>query len=211
LGCAATFSIGISTIDHADYCSRCGFVSSGFLLFADAGSEVFFLDGTSAQGYAMLTESALKPCVSFRLSVEDEPDIWGEDEISRVEFYGFEITKIYGYIKPGKHAFKNWRKSITEGGVTLYGIQRTVVPQMPAAVPAVSTGAPGVSADVPMMRTANDSDQEAIDYYVKRKSEPVVFAIGTVFKNWVKCTMEYFADCPWPLKNLTPTHLRSRN
>jgi len=70
----------------------------------DHEATIHFLDGTDVLGYAsikFIKESFYgmpKDKVSFRVTQDDEADLWDEETISKVVFHGFGEPKTFEYI-----------------------------------------------------------------------------------------------------------------
>lgn len=67
-------------------------------------ATMYFLDGTDVTGFATIKfvkESFYgmpKDKVSFKVSTDDEPDLWDDETISKVVFHGFGEPKTFEYI-----------------------------------------------------------------------------------------------------------------
>lgn len=70
----------------------------------DHEATMYFHDGTDVTGYAsikFIKESFYgmpKDKVSFKVSPDDEPDLWDDETISKVVFHGFGEPKTFEYI-----------------------------------------------------------------------------------------------------------------
>jgi hypothetical protein len=65
-------------------------------------AELFFNDGTSITGYGMISNTDK---IKFRISLDDEPEIWTDLMVEKIVFYGFEMSVEFQYVKlkPNKY------------------------------------------------------------------------------------------------------------
>jgi len=73
------------------------------MISQNTDAELFFNDGTSLKGYGMLYKTDK---IKFRISLDDEPDIWTDLMVKKIVFYGFEMSAEFQYVKlkPNKPA-----------------------------------------------------------------------------------------------------------
>ncbi|MFC4739193.1 hypothetical protein ACFO3U_04235 [Flavobacterium ponti] len=153
----------------------------------DQEATIFFKDGDSLQGFAMIKNEKIK----FRLSLEDKPDTWDEESVSKVEFYGFNIIKTYVYMKPNKYEKMRLFELLVDGEVSLYleGFSHFVT---------TSPNNPGSSQIV-----------DKIYNYVKRKTDEFPTCINCYpLESWKKKTLVFFKDCPNLIKKIKNNELR---
>ena len=153
----------------------------------DQEATIFFKDGDSLKGFAMIKNEKIK----FRLSLDDKPDTWDEESVSKVEFYGFNIIKTYVYMKPNKYEKMRLFELLVDGEVSLYleGFSHFVT---------TSPNNPGSSQIV-----------DKIYNYVKRKTDEFPTCINCYpLESWKKKTLAFFKDCPNLIKKIKNNELR---
>ena len=153
----------------------------------DQEATIFFKDGDSLQGFAMIKNEKIK----FRLSLDDKPDTWDEESVSKVEFYGFNIIKTYVYMKPNKYEKMRLFELLVDGEVSLYleGFSHFVT---------TSPNNPGSSQIV-----------DKIYNYVKHKTDEFPTCINCYpLESWKKKTLAFFKDCPNLIKKIKNNELR---
>jgi hypothetical protein len=182
-------------------------------------ARIFFWDGDSLDGYAMLAKRNLTPLsksvdIKFRLALDAKPDTWTSEDIKRIVFFGDGMTRTFEFMRFGKHAFDDELVEVlAKGEVTLYarvGWRANVVRENPGI--SNDLGEPAkYSPPKRLISGVNDSefiqhdfriDEEKMNYYLKRFPGDKPFEVGTPMKNWAKCAIEYFADCPWLVKKI---------
>lgn len=157
----------------------------------DKEAKLFFKDGTSVAGYAEIKEKGFlgfttAPKILFRLSLNDKPDEWDHETVSKIEFYAFEYYKKFEYVKVKSSLGYPYQllEVVTEGEVNLY--LRTIVDNS-FNFPLLSPGSPGRELYLP--QTNNIS--VTMTYLVKRDNENELTKVGS--KNRI---LKYFKDCP---------------
>lgn len=153
----------------------------------DQEATIFFKDGDSLNGYAMIKNEKIK----FRLSLDDKPDTWDEESVYKVEFYGFNIIKTYVYMKPNKYEKTRLFELLVDGEVSLYleGFSHFVN---------TSPNMPGSSQIV-----------DKVYNYVKRKTDEYPTCINCFpLESWKKKTLVFFKDCPNLIKKIKSNELR---
>lgn len=139
-------------------------------------ANLLFLDGTFLEGYGMITE---KNEIKFRISLEDEPDIWDNLIVKGITFYGFEISQEYEYIHTKKQKKPELLRIIKKGKITLYERKKVVW----RSVPKISKND----------NLSNGLHRiEVIDLFMKRKHEKMAILYNRTMK---KSIQEYFKDC----------------
>ncbi|CAM3875695.1 MULTISPECIES: hypothetical protein [Flavobacterium] len=87
-----------------------------FIHAQDQEATLNFIDGTSLIGYGSIKKNKIK----FRLTKDDDPDIWNEDMVKGITFHGFDFDIKFEYLKTSKNAFYRLFEVIEEGNVSLY-------------------------------------------------------------------------------------------
>lgn len=135
-------------------------------------AELLFLDGTTLEGFGMITKNHE---IKFRISLEEEPDTWDNLIVKGIIFYGFEYQEEYEFIKINKNLGPKLLRVISKGKVTLYEDRIASWMWSPN-------------------NNIGQSDfvyREATILYLKRKEE----VIATNFRNFKKTLITYFKDC----------------
>ncbi len=170
------------------------------ILFAqEYEATIYFHDGVSLPGYGEIKEDKSffrnrgdrpKDKILFRLTKDDEPDVWDGTMIDRIVFEDFGIDATYQYISFSSidSAEKYLFEVLTEGEITLYcEYTNEWVDRYPInndnAIDLLHTGSYRVTE-----RTL----------WLKRKGEETLTKIG---RNKVKIA-EYFDQCPGIVKKL---------
>ncbi len=139
-------------------------------------ATLHFYDGTSVDGYGSIFQNYK---IKFKVSLEDEPDVWTGLIVSGITFHGFEYDIKFGYLHAKSHKrYPLLLEVLTEGEVTLYAsINRKTFFQPindDAIIPQSTVSYP------------------IIKYYVKRDDEE----LGTKLKGrFKKCILSYFGEC----------------
>ena len=137
-------------------------------------AEIIFDDGEIIEGLGMITRNDK---IKFRISLEEEPDIWNYEIVKGIIFYGFNMTKEFEYIKINKSQKPILLEVINRGKATLYVHSQT-------------SYFPVTFNENNFMR---GSTYNSKTIYVKRKNEKIAINLSGRFK---KKSIEYFKDCP---------------
>ncbi|AXG74775.1 hypothetical protein DVK85_11250 [Flavobacterium arcticum] len=161
------------------------------ILFAqEYEATIYFHDGVSLSGYAEIKEDKnvyrerLNNKILFRLTKNDEPDVWDGIMIDRIVFEDFGIDATYQYVEiiSRNSVEKYLFEIITEGEVTLY-------------YEYTNNWTFYTDMNNQPMGGYNDIDRTL---WLKRKGEKELTTIG---RNKVKIA-EYFDQCPGIVKKL---------
>lgn len=93
------------------------FFFEGFVNAQNHDAELFFNDGTSLTGYAMLHKNDK---IKFRLTLDDKPDIWTNLMVEKIVFSFLDFNVTFKYIKVKANKPPQLLKVVTDGKVTLY-------------------------------------------------------------------------------------------
>ena len=99
------------------------FLNNFFAFSQDQECILYFKDGTSLEGYGMLKIVNIldpKEKIKFRLTKEEKGDFWDFEDISKITFIGFEITKTFEYVKTSKLEYPKLLEILVDGEVKLY-------------------------------------------------------------------------------------------
>lgn len=84
---------------------------------------LYFKDGTSLEGFGMLKIVNIldpKEKIKFRLTKKEKGDFWDFEDVSKITFIGFEMTKTFEYIKTSKYEYPKLLEILVDGEVKLY-------------------------------------------------------------------------------------------
>ena len=155
-------------------------ILGNFLFSQIQRADLVFKDGDVIEGFGMITS---KNEIKFRISLEDEPDVFEGILVKEIIFYGFEQTKIYEFVKINKNKSPVLLEVISYGEVNLYEkkeINYTII---------FASGGINNGFGLPM-DTATLSESSTL--YLKRSKEDIATKIIFNFK---KQAQEYFKDC----------------
>lgn len=152
----------------------------------DQEATIFFKDGDSIQGFAMIKNEKIK----FRISLDEKPDTWDYESVSKVEFYGFNIIKTYVYMKPNKYEKHRLFELLVNGEISLY--------------------LEGFSILINNSTNNKIPSEVTKEYnYVKRKTDEYPTCINCYpLESWKKKTLAFFKDCPNLIKKIKNNELR---
>lgn len=121
--------------------------------------------------------------IYFRLSLDEKPEIWTEDDAKGIAFIGYRLPEKYIYIVHGKKNEVHLMEALQEGAVELY--KDTYV-----TTEYYSTGLSlGANSNFPMS-TVNSVKN--VDYYIKKLNEVKGIKVNMNFK---KIGQTFFSDC----------------
>ncbi len=146
-------------------------------------ADLLFKDGTVLEGYGMVIKDDK---IKFRISLEDELDIWDNLIVKGIIFYDFEITQEYEYIHTKNKKKPELLRIVKKGKITLYE-RRKVVWNMKFNSNKNTLNTFG------KVKSVSDYSQfEDIDLFLKRKHEKK----ATLFNRTMKKSIQaYFKDC----------------
>ncbi|CAM3885659.1 hypothetical protein FLCU109888_06660 [Flavobacterium cucumis] len=104
-------------------------LNSFFSFSQDQECILYFKDGTAIEGYGMLKIVNIldpKEKIKFRLTKEEKGDFWDFEDISKITFIGFEMTKTFEYIKTSKYEYPKLLEILVDGEVKLYRSPETI-------------------------------------------------------------------------------------
>jgi len=149
---------------------------------------IYFKDGTSLEGYGMLKIVNIldpKEKIKFRLTKKEKGDLWDFEDISKITFIGFEMTKTFEYIKTSKYEDPKLLEILVEGEVKLYRSPETITYKLYYEGNDLSKN--------PFPKT---SEKIVQNNYLKRDNEEIATCIDCYpLKSWAKQVSEYLSDC----------------
>jgi len=134
-------------------------------------AKIFFKDGDTFEGFGMITGNNN---IKFRLSLDDKPTRFTSDEISRIEFYDFETSATFQYIKL-KEKYK-LLEVLIEGEVSLYAQVKT-------------------NWRLFLEYSNNYYNHNNFTFYLVKKRHNNQNSNKIISLGWKKKMMEYFSDC----------------
>jgi hypothetical protein len=147
-------------------------------------SIIFFNDGDSIEGLAMIKNNKIK----FKISHDSKAEFWGFESIKKIKFIGFEMEKTYEYVKLDSFNEPKLIELVVGGKVSLYQKGKNYY----------SLNFNG-SSNMPTSTTKIDLEF----YYLKRDKDEYATCINSgVFKSWAKSTTEFLYDCDYLVKKI---------
>lgn len=146
-------------------------------------ADLLFKDGTVLEGYGMVIKDDK---IKFKISLEDEPDVWDNLIVKGIIFYDFEISQEYEYIHTKNKKKPELLRIVKKGKITLYE-KRKVVWNMKFNSNKNTLNTFG------KVKSVSDYSQfEDIDLFLKREHEKKAILYNRTMK---KSIQEYFKDC----------------
>ena len=164
------------------------FLNNFFAFSQDQECILYFKDGTSLEGYGMLKIVNIldpKEKIKFRLTKEEKGDFWDFEDISKITFIGFEITKTFEYVKTSKLEYPKLLEILVDGEVKLYRSPESITHRFYFD-----------NNDIGKNNFPKTSVTSVQNNYLKRDNEEIATCIDcSVFKNWAKNVSNYLSDC----------------
>jgi hypothetical protein len=149
----------------------------------DQEAVLYFKDGDSVKGYGMIKRNKIK----FKLALEDKLESWDFESVSKIRFYGFNMSRTFKYVKLNKYEDPEILEVIVEEEVALY--RDSYTEWLDFSTNEEKKGA-GVYSQV-------------VKDYLKRIDDEYPTCVNCdFFSNWKKNTMAFFADCPTLVKKI---------
>lgn len=165
----------------------------------DQEAVLYFKDGDSIQGYGMIKGNKVK----FKIALEDKFESWGYESISKIEFYGFEISRTFKYVKLNKYDEPEILEVIVEEEVALYRDSYSVVFRL------YEESYPLFDKD--SKRKQNNTNYVIKDYLKRIADEYPTCVNCDVFNKWKKNTMAFFEDCPTLVNKIKTNVFREKH
>ena len=163
-------------------------LNSFFSFSQDQECILYFKDGTAIEGYGMLKIVNIldpKEKIKFRLTKEEKGDFWDFEDISKITFIGFEMTKTFEYIKTSKYEYPKLLEILVDGEVKLYRSPETITYRLYFE-----------NYSVDKNNFPNTSKANVQFNYLKRDKEEIATCIDCYpLKSWAKQVSEYLSDC----------------
>lgn len=164
------------------------FLNNFFAFSQDQECILYFKDGTSLEGYGMLKIVNIldpKEKIKFRLTKEEKGDFWDFEDISKITFIGFEMTKTFEYVKTSKYEYPKLLEILVEGEVNLYRSPESITQRFYFD-----------NNDIGKNNFPKTSETSVQNNYLKRNNEEIATCIDcSVFKSWAKQVSNYLSDC----------------
>ena len=164
------------------------FLNNFFAFSQDQECILYFKDGTSLEGYGMLKIVNIldpKEKIKFRLTKEEKGDFWDFEDISKITFIGFEMTKTFEYVKTSKLEYPKLLEILVDGEVKLYRSPESITHRFYFD-----------NNDIGKNNFPKTSETSVQNNYLKRDNEEIATCIDcSVFKNWAKNVSNYLSDC----------------
>ena len=150
-------------------------------------AAIFFTDGVSFEGYGMIEDNKVK----FRASLESKSDYWDYENITRIEFYGFEMSKTFEYVKLDSNTKPVLLELLSSGEVSLYKEEKSK--WVRNDISGIQAGAQKINIE---------------KYYLKRKNDDFAESLNCGVFNWKKCMSKNFSDCEYLIKKINLNELQ---
>lgn len=151
---------------------------------------IYFKDGTALEGFGMLKIVNIldpKEKIKFRLTKEEKGDFWDFEDISKITFIGFEMTKTFEYVKTSKYEYPKLLEILVDGEVKLYRSPETMTYRLYFENYNVNKN------NFPNTNTPKTNVQKN---YLKRDNEEIATCIDcSIIKSWAKNVSNYLSDC----------------
>lgn len=151
---------------------------------------IYFKDGTALEGFGMLKIVNIldpKEKIKFRLTKEEKGDFWDFEDISKITFIGFEMTKTFEYVKTSKYEYPKLLEILVDGEVKLYRSPETMTYILYFENYNVNKN------NFPNTNTPKTNVQ---NNYLKRDNEEIATCIDcSIIKSWAKNVSNYLSDC----------------
>jgi len=151
---------------------------------------IYFKDGTALEGFGMLKIVNIldpKEKIKFRLTKEEKGDFWDFEDISKITFIGFEMTKTFEYVKTSKYEYPKLLEILVDGEVKLYRSPETMTYRLYFENYNVNKN------NFPNTNTPKTNVQ---NNYLKRDNEEIATCIDcSIIKSWAKNVSNYLSDC----------------
>lgn len=151
---------------------------------------IYFKDGTALEGFGMLKIVNIldpKEKIKFRLTKDEKGDFWDFEDISKITFIGFEMTKTFEYVKTSKYEYPKLLEILVDGEVKLYRSPETMTYRLYFENYNVNKN------NFPNTNTPKANVQ---NNYLKRDNEEIATCIDcSIIKSWAKNISNYLSDC----------------
>ena len=151
---------------------------------------IYFKDGTALEGFGMLKIVNIldpKEKIKFRLTKDEKGDFWDFEDISKITFIGFEMTKTFEYVKTSKYEYPKLLEILVDGEVKLYRSPETMTYRLYFENYNVNKN------NFPNTNTPKANVQ---NNYLKRDNEEIATCIDcSIIKSWAKNVSNYLSDC----------------
>ena len=125
-----------------------------------------------------------KEKIKFRLTKDEKGDFWDFEDVSKITFIGFEMTKTFEYVKTSKYEYPKLLEILVEGEVKLYRSPETISSNI------------FFDNNLNKNKFPQTTVKTVQNNYLKRDNEEIATCIDCYpLKSWAKQVSEYLADC----------------
>lgn len=157
-------------------------------------AELFFNDGTSITGYGMISNTDK---IKFRISLDDEPEIWTDLMVEKIVFYGFEMSVEFQYVKLKPNKYPRLLEVLVDEETKLFSDTNTYsFYQNNGVNDLISNGMP---------MSGGYSEYSTTKMYVQKAKDEFAFALTGNFRRKAK---KYFSDCEALIKKINSGKFR---
>ena len=104
-------------------------IFNSFIGFSqDQECVLHFKDGTTIEGYGMLKIVGTldpKEKIKFRLTKKEKGEFWDFEDVSKITFIGFKMTRTFEYVKTSSISYPKLLEILVDGEVSIKGIDGT--------------------------------------------------------------------------------------
>ncbi|MCF6130759.1 hypothetical protein [Flavobacterium wongokense] len=141
-------------------------------------AKLLFKDGSNVAGFGEIKKNK----IYFRLTKDENPEEWTEDDAKGLEFTGYRQTEKYIFIVHGKKNEIHLMEAIQEGNVALYKDTYFTTQYTP-----INT------------QSTRVKEIKNIDYYIKKPTDEKGIKVDMDFK---KIGQAFFSDCEDLMANI---------
>ena len=164
-------------------------IFNSFIGFSqDQECVLHFKDGTTIEGYGMLKIVGTldpKEKIKFRLTKKEKGEFWDFEDVSKITFIGFKMTRTFEYVKTSSISYPKLLEILVDGEVKLYRRPESATYRFYFE-----------SNDFGKNNFPKTSETNPQNNYLKRDNEEIATCIDCYpLKSWAKQVSEYLADC----------------
>jgi hypothetical protein len=167
----------------------------------DQEAVLYFKDGDSVKGYGMLKRNKIK----FKLALEDKLESWDFESVSKIRFYGFNMSRTFKYVKLNKYEDPEILEVIVEEEVALFRDSYTEWHG------SVNGNGNGFGFGLSKANKIGHHSQVVKDYLKRTDDEYPTCVNCDAFNKWKKNTIAFFADCPTLVQKIQNNTFREKH
>ena len=142
-------------------------------------AKLLLKDNKSVEGFGEIKKNK----IYFRLTLDEKPEVWTEDDAKGLEFTGYHIPEKYVYVFHGKKNEVDLMEVLQESSVQLY--KETYYLSQNIAMPQSMQPGQGYQPSV-------SYESKIIEYYIKKPNDNKGVKVTMNFK---KIGQTFFSDC----------------